>query len=191
MKIKNPKFKKNGGFTVLESIVAIFILSLSVSGAFSAVQQSFSQAIIAKDEVQAFYLAQEAVEIIRNKRDSNQLNRVVDNTTGNWLYGISESASDSCYFGKTCRVDAVSFNFVDCGGSWGSCSNINQNPATFLYSYNNSYPATNFKREIQIERVQNDTLGNPIEIAVTVRVSWTKGLISREFKVKTYLFNWI
>jgi len=184
------KFKNKKGFTILESIVAIFILSLSISGAFSAVQQSLSQSIIAKDEVKASYLAQEAIEIIKNKRDSNQLDRIIDNSTNSWLFGISESPADSCFFGKTCRVDATSFNFVDCGGGWDSCPNINQDSATFLYSYG-AFPVTNFKREIQIERVQDDTFGNPIEVAVIVRVSWTKGLVTREFKVKTYLFNWI
>jgi prepilin-type N-terminal cleavage/methylation domain-containing protein len=187
------KFKNKKGFTVLESIVAIFILSLSISGAFSAVQQSFSQAIIAKDEVQSFYLAQEAMEIIRNKRDSNQLNKITNGSLNTWLEGITQGGDGVhiCPFGHTCTVDATSFQIVDCGGDWDSCPNINQDPAAFLYSYNAGLPVTNFKREIQIERVQNDSLGNPIEIAVIVRISWTKGVMTGEFKVKNYLFNWI
>jgi len=176
------------GFTILESIVAIMILSLSISGAFSAVQQSLSQSIIAKDEVKAFYLAQEAVEIIRNKRDTNQL-PILDGGSGNWLDGISALASDPCYFGKTCRVDATGPNdvfFYACSGSWNSCEVLRQDETTFIYSYDGNDPTTNFKREIQIESISAN------EITITVRITWTKGsLPSREFKVKTSLFNWI
>ncbi len=175
------KFKNQKGFTVLESIIAILVLSLSVSGVFSAVQQSLSQAIIAKDEVKAFYLTQEAMEIIRNKRDANQLARI-NGGANSWLFGITDASN--CPFGKVCRTDAVSNSLVLCGDPWDSCPVLNQDPATFLYSYG-VYPATNFKREIQIESI------NANEIAITVRVSWTKGIVNREFKAKMYLFNWI
>jgi prepilin-type N-terminal cleavage/methylation domain-containing protein len=184
------KFKNKKGFTVLESIVAIFILSLSVSGAFSAVQQGLSQSIIAKDEVKAFYLAQEAVEIIRNKRDANQLAKI-NNPTVSWLAGIAENSGDPCYFGKVCRADAYAANsLVWCGDNFGSCPVLNQdlNQGSlhpYLYGYDSSWTATNFKREIQIESI------NANEISITVRVSWTKGILPLEFKAKTLLFNWI
>lgn len=179
------KLLRSGGFTVLESIVAIAILSLSISGAFSAVTQSLSQATIAKEEVKAFYLAQEAMEIIKNKRDSNQLN-IIKNGSGHWLSGITQDVVDNCFFGKICRVESSNpSNFSYCGTTWGDCLILRQNSTTFLYGYNATWPATNFKREIQIEYINDD------EIAVTVRVSWTKGIITREFKAKTHLFRWI
>lgn len=190
--IQNTKYKNQRGFTILESIVAILVLSLSVSGVFSAVQQSLSQAIIAKDEVKAFYLAQEAVEIIRNKRDINQLDKI-NGGSRTWLDGII----DKCSFGSICTVEAISFNnIVNCGSEWGNCpflkQNLNQSSNTFsLYGYNSAWTDTNFKREIKIERVRDDLFGNPVEIAVVVRIFWTKGSKNMEFKAKTYLFNWI
>ncbi len=183
------------GFTILESIVAIAVLSLSISGVFSSVQQSLSQSIIAKDEVKAFYLAQEAVEIIRHNRDSNQLTKIITGS-GTWLAGIAQNSGDPCWFGNTCRVDVASPNLaVQCGNStnysWDACPLLNQDQTTFLYGYDGSDPATNFTREIQLERIRDDIYGNPVEIAVIVRVKWTKGLlITREFKAKTYLLNW-
>lgn len=183
--IRNTKYETQKGFTVLESIVAIMILSLGVSGAFSAIQQSLSQSIIAKDEVKAFYLAQEAIEIIRNKRDNNQL-AIIGGGTNNWLSGIAGVAGDPCYFGKTCRADATgpsSIYLYSCSGGWDSCSYLSQNQTTYIYAYSGT--VSNFRREIQIESV------NVNEIMVTVRVSWKKGLINKEFKIKTHLFNWI
>src|SRR3989344_541790 len=172
---------RQAGFTILESIVAIFILSLSIAGAFTAVQQGLSQAIMAKDEVKAYYLAQEAIEIIRNKRDANQLAKINAGSSNTWLYGITQDLADPCYFGKVCRTDAVSQSFTYCGSTWGSCSVLNQNATTFLYAYTSGagWSASRFRREIQIESV------SATEIAVTVRISWTKGLISKEFKAKT------
>ncbi len=186
-KIKNLKLKNNAGFTVLESIVAIFVLSLAISGAFSAVRQSLNQSILSKDEIRAFYIAQEAFEIIRNKRDTNQLAHL-NGGTNTWLTGISE-VGNGCYFGNVCMVSPTSYDFdgeafVSCGMSWNSCPNLQQD-GQYLYSYGFSFTPTNLKREIMIESISAD------EISVTVRVSWTKGLISKEFKVKTHLFNWI
>lgn len=178
---KNPQ----SGFTVLESIVAIMILSLSISGAFSAVQQGLSQSIIAKDEVKAFYLAQEAIEIIRNKRDNNQL-AIISGGANSWLNGIAEIATDPCYFGKTCRADSTGPNDIylySCSSGWDSCDFLRQNQASYIYAYDGTI--SNFKREIQIESV------NANEIMVTVQVSWKKGIINKEFKIKTHLFNWI
>ena len=187
--MKKLKLKNQKGFTILESIVAILILSLAISGAFSAVQQSLSQSIIAKDEVKAFFLAQEAVEIIRNKRESNQLAKInaLPNT---WLTNIAEKPSDPCYFGKICLTDSSSMSFVSCGVAWNSCPNLKQDSSSFLYNYSVG-DDTNFKREIQLEPVSYDDLGNLREISVTVRITWNKGAINKEFKIKTLLFNWI
>lgn len=183
--IPNTKYQKNGGFTILEAIVAIFVLSLTISGVFAAVRQSLSQTIIAKEEVRAFYLAQEAIEIIRNKRDANRLSTIASGAVVNWLNGISADPSEPCYFGKTCKVDAFTNTMSACSGSWDSCEVLRQNPTTFLHGYDGSWPTSSFKREIQIEQV------NANEVTVTVRVSWNKGLLSREFRAKTLLFNWI
>lgn len=185
LKTENCKLKipvKRAGFTILESIIAIMVLSLSISGVFSSVQQSLSQATFAKDEVKAFYLAQEAIEVIRNKRDNNQLIKMNNNPSYSWLEGITQG-TPSCPFNRICTFDATDFSeIVDCGTTWGSCTqNLREDPVSHLYGYDSSWVATGFKREIQIESV------SAYEIMVTVKISWS----GKEFKVKTHLFNWI
>lgn len=176
------------GFTVLESLIAIVVLSLSISGVFAVVQQSLSQNIMAKDEIRAFYLAQEAIEIVRNRRDSKQLQRI-DLGTGNWLDSITSDCPLSTPGNlRICTVDARSMSISQCGSNWGCSQNLRQSPSTDPKPYVYNYSAgtqTNLKREIQLESI------NANEIAVTVRVAWKKGIFEREFKAKTHLFNWV
>ncbi len=184
-KLKSVSLQKKRGFTVLESIVAIFVLSLAISGVFSAVQQSLSQAIITKDEVKAFYLAQEAIEIIRNKKDSNQIS-FINSGSGHWLRGIAENASDPCYFGKVCLADVSSMTLSYCSNSWESCSqNLRKDQTTLLYGQDSLDSLTNFRRLIKIESINSN------EISVTVKIIWNKGVLEKQFEAKTYLLNWI
>ena len=176
---------KSNGFTVLESMFAIFILSLAIGGTFTNIQQGLSQAILAKDEIRAYYLAQEGIEIIRNKRDVNQIAFIKNGSANGWMYGIAESGNP-CQFGNVCRVSAEVTNFPlqYCGNTWGTCPNLNFNETTGLYTYDPAI-STNFKREIMLEQI------SATEVMLTVRVTWSKGLISKEIKAKTHLFNWV
>ncbi len=170
------------GFTVLESIVAILILSLAVSGAFAAVRQGLSQGILAKDETKAFYLAQEAVEAIRNQRDANRLASIDSDTVMPWLTVISGCVD------SVCKVDATGPGgqyISPCGSDWSSCPPLRQDPNTFLYSYDSDLPESGFTREVKIVKVNDD------EIKIIVRVTWSKGVIINKFEAATSLFNWI
>jgi prepilin-type N-terminal cleavage/methylation domain-containing protein len=65
------KFKKNtirtsSGFTLIETLVAIFILVLATTGPLSFAQSGLRASFVARDQVVAFYLAQDAIETIKN-----------------------------------------------------------------------------------------------------------------------------
>jgi prepilin-type N-terminal cleavage/methylation domain-containing protein len=66
---KKIKQAENKGFTMVETIIAIFIFSVAIT----AIMAVFSKGIIginyAKNEMIASYLAQEGIEYIRNLRD--------------------------------------------------------------------------------------------------------------------------
>ncbi len=176
-------FQKQKGFTVLESMFAIFIISLAISGVFSAVQQSLSQAIVAKDEVRAYYLVQEGIEAVRQKRDSNQINRVENASTNGWLHGLGESGNPCDASAHTiCRVEINGFDFQPCGSTWDSCANLEYDASLNFLHYAGG-GTTNFNRAIQLEMVNSN------EVAVTVKVRWRKGITTREITGKTHLFN--
>ncbi len=177
-KILNPK----SGFTIIETLVAISILVIAIVGTSTAVQGAISSYTHSKDQIIAFYLAQEGFEQIRNLRDENRLkNR-------NWLTGIAENSSDACYFpdagGGPCAADAITTALTRCPGA-GSCPILRQDPATGFYGYNASWNETPFRREITLTSIEAGK-----EIMVTVTVSWSKGIVSRQFKAKELLLNW-
>ena len=61
------------GFTLIELIIAIFILSVAIIGVFSAFSLVAELTSAASSRLKASFLAQEGLEIIRNMRDSNWL----------------------------------------------------------------------------------------------------------------------
>lgn len=169
------------GFTLVETLVAIGILVIAITGAFSASQSGLSSYLLSKNQIIAFNLAQESMEQIRALRDENKMNG------NNWLQGFAASAGDPCYPGgsKICTTDAVTYTVISCGATGtGPCNVIRQDPATSAYGYNAAWTPTGFRREIQISAISAN------EISVLVTVSWSKGIVNRQFKIRENLFNW-
>ncbi len=64
---------KNKGFTVLEVLIAVLVLTIGGLAAYSMVQQIISQTFSSSYRLSAAYLAKEGIENIRNTRDTNWL----------------------------------------------------------------------------------------------------------------------
>jgi prepilin-type N-terminal cleavage/methylation domain-containing protein len=169
---------KNSGFTIIESLVAVAILVTVIIGATGVMQSGISSYIFSKDQIAAFYLAQEGFEQIRNLRDENRLN------SRDWLYDIAENSSDPCYFGSACTVSPVETSSATRCSSPGSCPNLRQDPDTGFFGYNTLWNETIFRREIELSSINAD------EVAVTVTVDWHKGVLSRQFKARENLLDW-
>ena len=168
----------NKGFTLIETLIAISILILAVTGAYAAAQNGISSAIFSKDQITAFYLAQEGVEQIRNLRDQNGI------TGSSWLAGIAESASDPCLLGSACMVDSVNNTIAKCTGDEPTpCPNLKLNNNGF-YAYD-SGTDTIFNRDIRITEVVPGK-----EVSITSVVTWSKGLVQRTFRARENIFNW-
>src|ERR1035437_1859033 len=165
------KLKNNTGFTLVETLVAISILSISILSTFTAVQSSLQTSLFARDQITAFYLIQESMECMRNTRDENALTNIASLSSGgsgvNWLHKISEFVGDPCYFGNVCIIDSPQKLMTYCGTSFGTCPIIREDSVSGLFGYNGNWIATKFKREIQLQKI------GPDEIIIVVRVSWS------------------
>ncbi|MEJ0001975.1 MAG: prepilin-type N-terminal cleavage/methylation domain-containing protein [bacterium] len=65
--------RENGGFTLVETLVAISIFTLSVLIMLSVLSKGISDTAYAKKKLIASYLAQEGIEYMRNMRDTYML----------------------------------------------------------------------------------------------------------------------
>ena len=64
------KNNKKTGFTLVETLIAIFIFTLSIVALFALIGDSLFSAQYAKYDITAQYLAGEALDYIRNDRDT-------------------------------------------------------------------------------------------------------------------------
>lgn len=181
------KKKLGAGFTLVEALVAISILLISIVGPLSIVAESIKTANLGKDQITAFYLAQEAVEYIRNIRDTNVLEGK------NWL----STDIVNCYGNATCRVDAVNNNTVSCANDSpaGVCKKLNKfkdissKLTTYRYDQPSGYVETTFTRSVNVTDIINGVKSDH-EAIITVTMNWTSNLIPRSFTIVERIFNW-
>ena len=156
-------FKKAQGFTLLEVIIAIFVITVGTMGILVVSQDSMRIISISSSRLTAAYLAKEGMEIVRNIRDNNWLRGAV------WNTGLSSGVYEA-------QHDSPSLT------PWGgSLEFLNIDTAGF-YSYATS-TQTKFKRKI----ITTSTVD---VIEVGVEVIWTERGRSYEFLVEEKLYNW-
>lgn len=63
----------NKSFTLIEVLIAIFLITAGMTGAFNLIQRTAVFSSISSSRLEAAYLAQEGIELVRNIRDSNWL----------------------------------------------------------------------------------------------------------------------
>lgn len=63
--------KKLKGFSLIESILAVFLVTFGIVTVFPLLGLSSSQTIDSRDQIIAAFLSQEGVELVRNIRDDN------------------------------------------------------------------------------------------------------------------------
>lgn len=163
----------SGGFSLLEALIAISVLTVALLGVYNLVSFGVSRAVFAKNQNIAFFLAQEGQEYINNYRLNNFLNPEKD-----WLDNLGPCWAQGCY------VDAVNNEIKNMETCSGDCSIIKFDSAIgYNYASGSQTPAK-FKREIKIQRYGND------EIKVEVKMLWNEFNQEKSFVLEDSLFNW-
>lgn len=175
------------GFTLVETLVAVLLLSVAVAGPLTIASRASASAAVAKDQITAYYLAQDALEYVRFKRDSNCLVAFANNpsvpcpngtSAGQWLYELGP-----CLAPNTCRVDTQANTITSCSGD--TCRLYYNNTSKFYTHTSSGNSATKFRRYVQIT-----VSGGEAQVAVTV--SWTSafGAATRSVVLREYIYNW-
>ncbi len=102
-------FQKRG-FTLIETMIAVTILTLAVAGPLYAASRAIVAATISRDQLTASYLAQEGIEYVRALRDNEYLaahqaggSDVSGTAWTNFIAGIESL----CLSPASCSLDPV------------------------------------------------------------------------------------
>lgn len=192
--IKSIK-NKDGGFTLVEALTAIFVLTFVVVGLMTVVSDSLFATKYARDEITANFLLQEAIDFVRNDRDTRVfLNTDYDiNTAWNNFYAIYDIAE--CENITTgCTLDV----HVPSGSNVFSCSNdscrylyLDETASSGSFYLTSNHPGgisgktrTNFKRTLTVVNQGED------QLLVTAKVDWKNGNLNKSRILTTTLSKW-
>ncbi len=165
------KKTKEKGFTMIEMLAALFVVSVGIMGVFSLVSQTISYISIISSRLTAIYLSQEGMEIIRNIRDSNFL-KINKGEEGSWDDSLPTDDQDYYNFDYQSPIipDTVNCsgnNYLDISGDFYKCSGSGQ-----------------FQRKAQITKIGDD------QINVVIEVSWQERGRVHQVVVQESLYQW-
>ena len=174
------KSRRKKGFTLLETFVALSILTFVVIGPLTLASYSIRSASLSQNQLTAFYLAQEAMEYVKNRRDINALNG-----NANWLKDLAPSGGGNglCRNNKGCTVDIPYNDIQPCPD--GGCPKMRYSSDTGFYHQNTSFGAESlFTRKIKLDNVSS------YEEKVSITISWAEKFGARSFTLEENIFNW-
>ncbi|MES2986241.1 MAG: prepilin-type N-terminal cleavage/methylation domain-containing protein [Patescibacteria group bacterium] len=182
-KIKKIQANKKG-FTLLETLVAIFILTLALTGPIYIATLAIRSSVESRDSISAYFLAEEAIEVVRNVRDTNAI------IGAHWLSGLGDCHVPEWWAGdkELCNVQIAgdgTYGFYPCVGS---CPAMTFDPnSNFVYNNSVSTASTidsKFTREIYLQDKEEDK-----EVELHVAIKWVEKGRDREFKIIERLHN--
>lgn len=163
------------GFTLIETLVAIAILGMVIVGPLTLAIKSIGSAAISQNQITASYLAQEAIEYIKNHRDNNFLQG-----TG-WLDGL-----DDCLGSNGCYIDVFDIG-NEINGCIINCPKIRYDSGNKQYNYIDG-EETVFIRTVKIAKINID--GDEDEAEIKVKVEWQEKFGEKSFILQDNIFNW-
>lgn len=180
------------GFTIVESLVAIGVISFAVIGPLSAARKGLSATSDSRDNSRLIFLAEEGLEFIRMVIDQNVYNGVdwltdLDDCLGNLNFCGVSTLNYSSTFPRTSGGSSV----VDCDFN-NDCQMKTGTGLTqrgfYTYSSSASFNLNpDIKRKINIlEKVDN----KEVEVSVTISARMGGKSVPRVFTSKVRIFNW-
>lgn len=160
--------KRSGGFTLVEALVALTLLTVGLIPAFQQATAAINLSNSIRNSLIAAHIAQEGIEVVRGVRDAN------------WFNGRPfDDGLTGCESGCTLQYDSDELlgpTFAD--------APLRLDPLTGLYQYSNGNP-TPFSRTVRI------TQEAPHKLYVVSEVAWQERATAKKFSVEYYLFDWI
>ena len=166
------------GFTLLETIVALFVLAVALSGSISALLVNSFTSNQIRNGLIANNLTQEGLEIVRNLRDSGWYT-----SNDPSAFGVYLPAGDWIMQWDT-QPDPPPQTFIP---PQFTGQKLRLQPSG-IYSYDAGGIETPFTRKITMRRIP--AAGTPTEIIANVDVSWSDRGAGHSVNGELHLYNW-
>lgn len=164
------------GFSILEVVLALGIISIGLLGVSSLVIQNLQVQNINRDYLIASMLAQEGLELVRNIRDEN------------WLIGPVTVPWDTDITTNCDGTFIVNYNgTVDCDPDDIDDPSPDE---TRLYLHNGFYIHNSAGTPTQFYRLISATKPDDHIIEVSSTVRWRERGRTHDYVAETHLYNW-
>jgi prepilin-type N-terminal cleavage/methylation domain-containing protein len=164
-RIKNISNSRKG-FTLIETLVAIFVLLIATTGPLAFTQSGLQTSFLARDQITAFYLAQESIETIKNIRDHNAIESRT-NASVQWTDDFEactpEPTTISCniqMINNTLTTDLCTNN-ID-----GKCDPMRYDSINKRFLISGGTENSKYTRTVYISKITDE------EMQIVVEVSW-------------------
>ena len=204
-KTKINKLNKVRGLTMVETLVAISILTIAVIGPLGIIAQALHTSYYTRDQMTAYYLAQEPIEYVRNLRDkqgiiitSKYLNNPDDTTIPFWLANVVGSGDSGTPNFSIATGGLNAYSMIRTNGNYSFVPYYN-NDSDYLKVTNGIFGDSSgganattsmFKREIYFQKTGLADSSSPQEFVMTVAVTWRSGSSNPRLVLKEYFTNW-
>ena len=202
----NLKFNKKqkgltaqSGFTLIETLVAVLILTLSIGALLSLASSGFYSVRYSRNQIVANNLLQESIEYIRNSRDSAIEQGFTWDTWQQQILSVDISGNatgsgfDGCLSVNGCFIDPYTTDpkIKQCDGT---CPYVQYYPDNYFYGYLANYPflisnqpyETSFVRKIVI----TPSSQTADQLVIKATISWENGSSPRTLSQTTLITNW-
>ena len=198
------KKQKKRGFTLVETLVAIAIFSISILSILSILASSITATTYAKDKMIAGYLGQEGIEYIRNIRDDYMLyaSAYTPPSTHDWSFFINEFSS--CTANAPCGFNSYAVNnmpiqpnLILTPSTFFNCSNdpsetapsgcvlyFNKNNGVYNDDASSYGVNSDFTRKVWMTKISDN------EVQIFSEVDWNQGSGTAKLIFSENLFNW-
>ena len=165
--------KNNKGFSIVEAVVAIYIITMGLIGVLTLVIKNIQVKYINTNMLVASQLAQEGLELVRNIRDTNWLD---ENDWYDSIYNQDPATGDYLNYTYTITFKSViddSVNIID---------NARMTMDGNFYSHGLGAPSS-FYRLITVSD------GGEF-LVVESQVRWQTSKGNHDYIAETYLYDW-
>lgn len=180
---------KNSGFTIIETLVAITILMIAIVGPLTIAHKGLLAAVYSSQQVTASYLAQDAIEYIKNVKNNNII-AIEGGSASDWLRGLSAAGCNTVT--SPCSVETVTGNPSTPNGIQPciptTTCRLYISP-TNGYTHDNTSSGNFITPFYRYFYVATDSTNPLNEAKMTVVVSWTTGTTENVFTYENEIFN--